>query len=155
MYVFDTNVFIALGFYYPSRFPTIWDKLSRLVDSGDIVSVKEVKNELELYCSYPHVMEWVVSNKKIFKKPTDRELKIVSEILRDTRFRGLVKLKKILDGKPVADPFVIASASFNEGIIVTEETFKVNGARIPTVCREIGVECINVEEFLTREEVQY
>ena len=42
MYVLDTNVFIALGHYYPSRFPTIWAKLEELVDSGDLRSVKEV-----------------------------------------------------------------------------------------------------------------
>jgi len=61
----------------------------------------------------------------------------------------------MLMGWPVADPFIIAAASVHECTVVTEEKFKADGARIPTVCKEFGVDCINVEGFLERERLRF
>ena len=58
-------------------------------------------------------------------------------------------------GLPVADPFVVAAAKVHQASVVTREAFKSGGARIPTVCQEFGVECLNVEQFLTRERLKY
>jgi hypothetical protein len=35
--------------------------------------------------------------------------------------------------------------------VVTMESRKVGGARIPTVCDEYGIECMDLEGFLERE----
>ena len=62
MYVFDTNVFITLGYYYPSSFPTIWDRLTILVKAEKLFSVKEVRKELEINCHFEYVEKWVKEN---------------------------------------------------------------------------------------------
>ena len=46
-YVFDTNSFRVLGNYYPDQFPTFWERFNRAVTDGKIVSVREVRRELE------------------------------------------------------------------------------------------------------------
>ena len=46
-YVFDTNSFRVLGNYYPDQFPTFWERFDRAVTDGKIVSVREVRRELE------------------------------------------------------------------------------------------------------------
>ena len=61
MYIFDKNVFISLGQYYPSRFPTIWDKIEKLTDTGALRSVKEVRREIEFNCPIAQISEWVSS----------------------------------------------------------------------------------------------
>jgi len=155
MYVFDTNVFITLGLYYPSRFPTIWERINKLVQNGKLCSVREVRNELELGNASPHISEWVKANHKIFKIPTEEEQRIVREILSDNRFRGLVKKENILKGLPVADPFIIAAAKVHKGIVVTQENYKPDAARIPTVCNVLKVNWINLEKFLERERLKY
>jgi hypothetical protein len=155
MYIFDTNVFYTLGSYYPSRFPTIWNKISELVTSGDLQSVREVRREIETNCPFPHIAEWTEQNRDIFKIPSDEEMKVVSEIFRTEQYQGLVKRSNILKGLPAADPFVIAAGKVHRGYVVTQEAFRGKGARIPTVCEDFGVKCINLEQFLAHEELRY
>lgn len=70
-------------------------------------------------------------------------------------FQQLVEKKKILKGGPVADPFVIAKAKVEGAILVTEEAFKENAAKIPNVCEYFKVEYINLEDFMQREGWQF
>jgi hypothetical protein len=155
VYIFDTNVFITLGHYYPSRFPTIWNKIDELATNGSLRSVKEVFKELQNQCHFEHVFKWAKDNKRIFTAPGDDELKIVADIFKQEKYRGLVKKANILKGLPVADPFIIASAKVNGALVVTQEAFKHDGARIPTICADISVDCINLEKFLEYEGLQY
>lgn len=155
MYVFDTNVFISLGLYYPKRFPTIWETVDSLADSDDLVSVREVRGELETNCSSDHVLKWVEQHRSIFHIPTNEECRIVSEIFKKNQYLGFVKRKNLLKGMPVADPFIIAAAKVKGFCVVTQESNKSKGARIPTACIDFGVECIDLEGFLEREELEY
>lgn len=155
MYVIDTNVFISLGFYYPKRFPTIWEKVDNLADSGDLISVREVRRELETNCASVHVLDWVEKYRHIFHIPTNEECQIVSEIFQKKQYLGFVKRNNILKGIPVADPFVIAAAKAKGFCVVTQESNKSKGARIPTACIDFSVECIDLEGFLERENLEY
>ena len=155
MYVFDTNVFITLGHYYPSRFPTVWRRIEELVNSSVLRSVREVRRELENQCSDPHIENWVKEHRQIFLLPSDHELALVAQIFKQEQYRGLVKQQNILKGLPVADPFVIAAAKVHNRRVVTQESFRPSGARIPTVCREVQVECIDLEKFLEYENLMY
>jgi hypothetical protein len=155
VYVLDTNAFYTLGNYYPSRFPTIWRLIDQLVTKEEFRSVKEVRREIEINCPFEHIEKWVHANRHIFQKPDSRELKVVSEIFKRNQFLGLVRKDHILRGLPVADPFIVAAAKVNNGIAVTQESLKKGAARIPTVCKEFGVQWINVEQFLEREKIEY
>lgn len=47
IYVFDSSTLIDLfRYYYPSRFPSLWDKFAEAVTTQTIISVREVKNEI-------------------------------------------------------------------------------------------------------------
>jgi predicted nucleic acid-binding protein len=155
MYVVDTNVFISLGLYYPKRFPTIWNRISSLADSGKLLSVREVRREIETNCSSEHVLNWVDQYRHIFKIPTNEECRIVSEIFQKAQYIGFVKRSNILKGMPVADPFIIAAAKLRNFYVVTQESNKPKGARIPTACKDFGVGCIDLERFLEREKLEY
>lgn len=151
MYIFDTGVFIVLGHWYPSSFPTFWRKLDRLANKGKIHSVKEVRNELEYGSPVKHVDEWAKKHRNIFKKPNEDEFKVVLELMQTEKHRDLVRKKNILNGRPVADPFVIAAAKVHGRCIITQEKYRPHGARIPTICEELGIECANLEGFMKRE----
>jgi hypothetical protein len=155
MYVIDTNVFISLGIYYPKRFPTIWERVNSLADSGNFVSVREVRRELETNCSSDHILNWVKQYRHIFHIPTNEECEIVLEIFQKPQYLGFVKRTNILKGMPVADPFIIAAAKIRKFCVVTQESYKSKGARIPTACEDFNIECINVEGLLEREKLEY
>jgi len=156
MYIFDTNVFRTLGHYYPSRFPTIWERIDRLVREGRLLSVREVRNELEYVSASDHVNAWVKSNRRVFRPASPKECRMVAEIFQKEQYRGLVRRKNILNGWPVADPFIIAAAKAHpDGCVVTQESNKSNGARIPTVCDELKVKWLNLEGFLEEQGLKY
>lgn len=150
-YVFDTSRFIVLGHYFPDRFPSFWRLLEQKIVQGEIVSVREVLNELDTQNSRPHLRNWVKKNKSVFAEPTGEEMRFVSKIFAVAHFRQLVSAKQRLKGTPVADPFVVAAAKVRGGCVVTEETWRDNGARIPNVCRHFGIDCTNLDGFMGRE----
>jgi len=155
MYIFDTSLLWAFGRYYPAQFPTIWQKVDDLINDHSFRSVREVKREIENNCSFDHISKWVKANHRIFKPPGEDESKFVAELFCKEQYRGLVRRQDMLKGLPVADPFVIAAAKVYDGCVITDESFKRGGARIPTLCQDFGIVCINVEKFLNRENLKF
>lgn len=45
-YVFDSGPFIDCRYYYQNIFKSYWNKLNQLAERRDIISVKEVYNEI-------------------------------------------------------------------------------------------------------------
>ncbi|MHB8104225.1 MAG: DUF4411 family protein [Dehalococcoidales bacterium] len=154
MYIFDKNVFLALGHYYPKRFPTIWKRIDELADIGTLRSVREVRIEIETNCPFEHITEWVSKNHNIFMIPTEAELHTVREIFQKEQYRGFVRKQNIIRGLPVADPFIIAAGKFYGACVITQESRK-SGARIPFLCDELKILCKNLEGFLEQEELMY
>jgi hypothetical protein len=151
VYVLDTSPFIVIGHYFPDRFPSFWVHLNALADAGRLVSVSEVWKELDRGPTREHLVAWLKSRKALFRKPSAAEMEFVARIFAVPGFQALVKRKAILEGSPVADPWVIASAAVQSGCVVTEESEKPGRVDIPSVCRHFEVECIALVGMMTRE----
>ncbi len=154
-YVLDTNSFSVCGHYFPARFPTFWQSFDALVNSGGIISVREVRNELENHSRWQHLLDWVLANRGIFLLPEPEETAFVAQIFSIPHFQQLIGATQRLTGRPVADPFIIASANHRGAIVVTEESNKPNAAKIPNVCEHFGIECVSIEELMEREGWQF
>lgn len=157
IHVFDTSSLRSLQHFYPSVFKSIWDSIGALADQGELISTREVFNELERQAVSEEVLGWAKSRKSLFGIPTRPELQFVAEIFRVEHFQGLIGTQQRLKGTPVADPFVIACAGINKATVVTEEgwqhggkrlTLKPNAAKIPNVCAHFKIPCIDLEEFM-------
>ena len=150
IYVFDSSALMHLfDYYYESRFPTLWKRFYQFVESGQIVSVREVKNEI-----YGHhnkerrINQWAKQSSELFTTPTLEEMQFVQEIFEVEHFQVIISRKNLLRGKPVADPFVIAKAKVINGTVVTNEANKLHGAKIPNICEHFNVKCANLEKFM-------
>lgn len=131
-YIFDSSSMRVLGNYYPDQFPSFWQRFEEAAGNGQVISVREVYNELELQVSGKWIWKWVQDNKALFPMPKDQETQFLGEIFKVPHFRALVGELQRLKGRPVADPFVVASARVCGGCVVTEEAKKPNAAKIPT-----------------------
>ena len=87
-----------LGNYYPDRFPSFWEMFNDLVESGRIVSVREVLNELERQDTKAHLDEWIAKNKRVFQSPGPMETEFVRRIFQEKHFQQLVSSGSILKG---------------------------------------------------------
>lgn len=150
-YVFDSGPLIDLfRHYYRDRFPSLWEKFHALVLGGELISVKEVFNEIA--SNDDSLANWAKQQKKeLFTESTPEELQFVGEIFKVQHFQVMVSKQKRLKGGSVADPFVIARAKILDFQVVTTEAFKDNSAKIPNVCKHFSIPCINLEEFMQKE----
>lgn len=150
-YVFDSGPFINLfRHYYPKRFPSLWDKFYDLVSLGELISVREVFNEIET--GGDALSMWAKEQKsQLFSPPSTEEFQFVTEIFRILHFQAMIRKKERLQGKPVADPFVIARAKVLNCQVVTTELHKENAAHIPNVCEHFSISCIDLEGFMQQE----
>jgi hypothetical protein len=155
VYVIDTSSFIVVGHYFPDRFPSFWAHFDALADAGRLVSAREVWKELDNFNTRQHLAQWVAARKALFGTPTSEEMAFVARIFEVPRFQSLVKKKKILEGSPAADPWVIAAAAVRQGCVVTEEGENPNQIRIPAVCRHFAVQCCNLQGMMSQEGWQY
>lgn len=64
-YVFDSSSLITLFvYYYYERFPSLWQNFNNLVKSKKLLSVREVK--LELQNREGRLSDWVKKNDDLF-----------------------------------------------------------------------------------------
>lgn len=156
IYVFDTSSFVDLfNHYYESRFPSLWELFDDLVVGQRLVSVREVANEIKSYHRDDRLTTWVDSHRELFEQPTYKEMLWVRRMFKNKHFQNIVQEKSLLKGSPVADPFVIARAKVLKGVVVTEERYKDNAARIPNICEHLSVPYTNLEGFMEREEWKF
>lgn len=154
-YVFDSGPLIWMfRYYYPERFPSLWSQFDSLIQDQVIVSVKEVSRELDGQDDL--LADWVKSNANVFQPPTASEFSIVSDVFKIPHFQGLIRKQERLQGKPVADPFVIAKAGcIEDGCVVTTEKWKENASQIPNVCDHFGIPYMNLEQFMEEEDWKF
>lgn len=151
VYVFDSGPLIILfRHYYPRRFPTLWEQFGQMVADGLITSTREVMSELD--GQEDELGNWCKSNRSVFVTPISEELNAVREIFSVAHFQAMIRKKERLQGKPVADPFVIARARcLTDGCVVTSENHNPNAAKVPNVCEHFKVDYTNLEGFMERE----
>jgi hypothetical protein len=155
IYVVDTSSFRVFGNYYPDTFTTFWTQLNALVSDGRLMSVSEVKKEIDIQVVIPHLADWVTQHSYIFRTPTEAEMTAVAQVFKVPKFRELIGGKQLARGSPVADPFVIARGIIAGACVVTEEEHKPNASKIPNVCEHFGVKHTNVQGLLKQEGWRY
>ena len=150
MYVFDTSIFIILfTYYYPRRFPTLWNSFNDLVHDGRIISTRE--NLREINETLSGFQEWVDENTTVFQDINAAEGAFVTQIYSVRHFQQNIEQQKLLKGGLNADPFIIAKAAIREASVVTSELHKSNSAKIPNICEHCGIPCLNLEQFMESE----
>lgn len=129
--------------YPPDIFPTLWSKVFNLFEEGKVFSVNEVYEELgdsqELWKEFKHC----------FKELNADELQVLGDILSDSRFEVFKRRGLKEDGRPWADPYLIACAKVNGDAVVTQENLNRNPERkIAFVCDKLDIPCMDFLRFL-------
>ncbi len=146
-YIFDSGPIIDFKHYYEDVFISLWDRFEELIKSGRIISSIEVYRELKQRDDDAAAI--ANKYKNIFHKPIIQEQQYVKEIL--SKHSELIRFKNIVGGAPVADPFIIAQAIVNNATLVTTEKFKPNAHNVPNICKEYGVNVLNLKDFFIKE----
>jgi len=127
-------------------FPSAWEKLEDLAESKIIASTEDVLEEIKTQDD--EILEWANEHKEIFY-PLSEEIQHGAIKILETH-DNLIDLKQRKSG---ADPFVIATAIVHSCTVVTEEkpSGGPNRSKIPDVCKDYGIKCINILDMLRDE----
>ena len=151
-YVFDNNSLTSIfKFYYFNNFPSFWKKFNPMVISKAIVSVREVRRELEDMNRWEYIKGWASNYPHFFESPKKEELEFTTQIYKVKHFQQNIEKRNLVKGSPIADPFIVAKAKINDAVVVTEEKFSEHASKIPNICRHFKIEYVNLEGFLVKE----
>lgn len=143
----DTCVYVeGWNRYYSMELcPHYWEILDSLGQQGIIFSPIEVRREIEK--EDDGLFSWISDKPYLFKDITVEVQEILREIMAS---HG--RLVDSIKQRSVADPWVIAHAIIEDAIVVTKESISGSSRRIkiPDVCLELGVQCINDFDFAKR-----
>ena len=150
IYVVDTCVFKhMLNHIYFDAFSDMWNQLDYMFANDVVSSVKEVYNELVLqFSKNTDQLAWINKNRAYFHPPTLTETHIVKLIFQNQHYQQSIPQRSLLNGNPVADPFLVARAKALSATLVTREIGKDNSAKIPTICDAFCVQYIGENEFI-------
>lgn len=145
LYSFDTSAILngRRDLFRPTVFQTLWTQIEDAIAAGQIRSVDEVRNELSRRDD--DAKRWADAQGDLF---VPLELPIQQSATQILSVHG--RLVSQGGNRSGADAFVIALAMVNNGMVVTEETATGNLAkpRIPDVCGDLGVPCVNLMEYI-------
>lgn len=141
--------------YYPiDTFPSFWEKFRVFIESGIGVATELVEQEIKK--KDDGCYQWFSANKLIefFIDLNDSVQTAVIDILKNPNYQRLVEDRK---GTYGADPFIIALAKVESLTVVTGEkpSNNLSKPKIPDVCSDMGIECINVLDLMRRESWQF
>ena len=154
MYSLDTSFFMDWqARYYPlDLFFTLNTKIEALIGNGEFKAVEVVKEELDAIGT-PDLKAWAKSHAGLFV-PLTPDVQVEAAAI-EAKYPDLMDPKGIHQS---ADAYVIALAKLaKDGVVVSQETSvhekKSPGKNhyIPDVCRDLGVNCINLLGLMRRE----
>jgi hypothetical protein len=151
-YIFDNNTLTGIfRHYYRNTFPSFWERFDIMIAQGEICSVREVYNEIKKMSRKDELETWSKAHPEFYHNPVNDELQFITQIYRVPHFNSSISQQKLLKGGPFADPFIIAKAHVEHGIVVSQEVLKPHAAKIPNICEHFHIPCINLQEFLKQQ----
>ncbi|MGQ0656804.1 MAG: DUF4411 family protein [Chromatiales bacterium] len=157
-YCLDTSALFDAGirWYPPDIFPSFWDRLDKLIESGRLKIPTLVAREATKKTHT--VAQWVKRNMQdhpeAFVEP-DHDIQAALRQISNT-FPGWTA-----KGRNQADPFVVATAMAKGWSVVTGEhpssklpfanPAKQHKLRIPNVCQQFNVDWIGIPDLIKEE----
>jgi predicted nucleic acid-binding protein len=150
IYCLDANVLIEAWqkYYSPELCPDYWDFLIDLGKDNTIFIPEEVYKEIVR--TEDDLSKWLKNSNIPIREISERVIACLRKIYATNPIhRNLVDNIK---GRSLADPWVIAHAINEEATVVTKEAkitaLNSNRIKIPNVCDNMGVRCMNDFEFI-------
>jgi len=149
IFIIDMSSLKELHDRYPKiLFPTIWQNITSLILEGQLYSHIEVLREIRntIYAK-DKLLLWTNKNKKIFSGLDDCQISKIPLI--KSKFNSDYWNNNMNRPAPWADPYLIAMAICEKGIIVTQE-HKTKANRIPPIAKGFGIDSLNLLELFQK-----
>lgn len=146
LYSLDTSSLINAWnkLYQPDLIPSIWSHVDDLLNREVIVVTEQVHEEI--IRKDDALAAWCAERKALFRRVDDALQDCLSQLMARHE-----RIAAVGSGRNYADPFVIALAqTFNPvlTVVTEEERGKPTNPKIPYLCQEEQINCINFNALL-------
>jgi hypothetical protein len=122
----------------------VWRIIVALIERGRIVACAQVINEMRNNPIWARLQQYEAALRAGDEKSDDPEyLQHVGKITHD-----YPSMSRATGRKTPADPYVVALAEREQYVVVADESNKRPNRKIPGVCKQRGVRCITLDEFI-------
>ncbi len=140
-FIIDTDSLINLKRNYSTNvFISLWDNIEEMILNKELISLKEVQAELSKE-DRNFWTDFHDTTGNFFIEASNEEMDNLKELegfeVYDTLW---------CDGESLADPILICVGLHNDYTVITQENQR-SEMRIPFVCNELGVNCLNTNQF--------
>ena len=156
-YCLDANFFVQgwNKYYSPDFCSGYWDIIDNLGKNGIVFIPQEVMSELQK--KDDNLKKWLKDKKHLEHKIDLNVQNCLKELyIADPSHKLLTNSEK---NRSMADPWVIAHAMAQNAIVVTKEVKDTNPnskkIKIPNVCENMNIECIDDFEFIRRMKLNF
>ncbi len=144
-YSFDTSALLngRRDLFRPTVFRSLWDRIEERISAGAIRAVDIVKEELSRRDDETY--QWAETQAGLFC-PLEEPIQLATRRV----LQAHARLVGVGGKRSGADPFVVALALVKKGTVITEETASGNieKPKIPDVCEDLDVPCLNLMGFI-------
>lgn len=145
----DANVLIEAhnGSYPFDMAERFWERMAEHIESGNILSVRRVYQEMAEQEKHQDAVAQFVTNRRnqgLCVSPSREVTSKVGEI--EAYVFSKYDAVRVLEFSRGGDPWVIAQAFVDSGIVVTKESALRPNAqkpRVPDICQHFGVKCVD------------
>ena len=156
-YCLDANFFVQgwNKYYSPDFCSGYWDIIDNLGKNGIVFIPQEVMSELQK--KDDNLKKWLKDKKHLEHKIDLNVQNCLKELyIAEPSHKLLTNSEK---NRSMADPWVIAHAMAQNAIVVTKEVKDTNPnskkIKIPNVCENMNIECIDDFEFIRRMKLNF
>jgi len=149
VFCIDTSALFNLKPYPKDIFPSLWSKLEGMIKTGELISPREVLNEVNV--GKDEISAWCNRNKKMFIDIDECQRQEIQNIKAKYTYDCWIRETS----KPGfwADPWIIALSICDDAIIVADESNRQD--RIPTIAAALNRNCINLYDFFRQIGIKY
>jgi hypothetical protein len=142
VYEIDTSAWLNIE--SRSDCEDVWRIIVALIERGRIVVCAQVIDEMRNNLIWARLQQYEVALRAGDEKSDDPEyLQHVGKITHD-----FPSMSRATGRKTPADPYVVALAEREQYVVVADESNKRPNRKIPGVCKQRGVRCITLAEFI-------
>jgi hypothetical protein len=155
IYVFDTSSFIELKglIKYTDILVSFQSKLEEFISTNRLIAPKKVYDDLMRYLGSNGFKRWVKDHEKLFEDENDLNFLIALQRVTN-KYPNWVDLDS---ARNKSDTYVVALAICKireyqgklvqrEIIVVTEESADPKRLKIPSVCNDYKIHCVNLHD---------
>ncbi|MDR0911906.1 MAG: DUF4411 family protein [Methanobrevibacter sp.] len=143
-FVIDTNSLIELDRFNKNVFKSLWENINEMCDNKSLFSVMEVYRELEKIDD--RIKQYWENKNHIFLELGEEEQIATTQL---ECFEKFQEYGTNTTNNLWADPYLISYGITKDAIVITEESLNSQPERkIPYVCNQLDITCLNLDSFM-------